>query len=57
MKLTRNERNIIIGWSKNKPINIASAKIIQRKFKSISQKQKKKIIDLKKYPYQLSTKH
>jgi len=56
MKLTRNERNIIIRWAKNKPINISSAKIIQRKF-IISQKQKKEIIDLKKHTYQLSIKN
>ena len=56
MNLTRNERNIIIRWAKNKPINISSAKIIQRKF-IISQKQKKEIIDLKKHTYQLSLKN
>ena len=40
MKLTRNERNIIIKWAKNKPINIASAKIIQRKFNYLSKTKK-----------------
>ena len=32
-KLTRNEKNIIIKWAKNKPTNIAGAKKIQMKFK------------------------
>ena len=40
MKLTRNERNIIIRWAKNKPINIASAKKIQRKFNYLSKTEK-----------------
>ena len=40
MKLTRNERNIIIRWAKNKPINISSAKIIQRKFNYLSKTKK-----------------
>ena len=39
-KLTRNERNIIIRWAKNKPVNIASSKIIQRKFNYLSKSKK-----------------
>ena len=42
MKLTRNERNIIIKWAKNKPINIASAKIIQNKYNRLPKYKKEK---------------
>ena len=39
-KLTKNERNFIIKWAKNKPINIASAKRIQKRFNRLSKYQK-----------------
>ena len=41
-KLNRNERNLIIKWAKDKPINFASAKIIQRRFNLLSKKYKEK---------------
>ena len=41
-KLNRNERNLIIKWAKDKPINLASAKIIQRRFNILSKKYKEK---------------
>ena len=42
MKLTRNERSIIIKWARNKPIIIASAKIIQNKFNHLPKYKKEK---------------
>ena len=41
-KLTKNERNIIIKWAKDKPINIASAKKILHKFNNLSKSKKEK---------------
>ena len=41
-KLTRNEKNIIIKWAKNKPTNIAGAKKIQMKFNALTSKRKEK---------------
>ena len=41
-KLNRNERNLIIKWAKYKPINFASAKVIQRRFNLLSKKYKEK---------------
>ena len=42
-KLTRNEKNIIIKWAKNKPTNIAGVKKLQIKFNSMSSKKRKSI--------------
>ena len=47
MKLTRNERRIIIKWAKNKPINIPSAKIIQNKFNHLPKYKKEKKLQKK----------
>jgi len=56
MKLTRNERSIIIKWARNKPIIIASAKIIQNKFNHLPKYKKEKIFK-KKFVCLPSTKH
>ena len=40
-KLIRKEKNIIIKWTKDKPINIVSARRIQRRFNSLSKKKKR----------------
>ena len=47
MKLTRNERNIIIKWAKNKPINIASAEIMRNKFNRLPKYKKEKKLQKK----------
>ena len=39
-KLTRKEKNLIVRWAKDKPINLVSAKKIQRKFNSLSKTKK-----------------
>lgn len=39
-KLTRNERLYLIKWAKDKPINLASAKKLQRKFNSLTKMKK-----------------
>ena len=54
-KLNRNERNLIIKWAKDKSINFASTKIIQRRFNLLSKKYKEKRAK-KKYLYQLPIK-
>ena len=41
-KLTRKEKNLIVRWAKDKPINLVSAKKIQRKFNSLSKTKKEK---------------
>ena len=46
-KLTKNERNLIIKWAKNKPINIASAKKIQKRFNRMSKYKKENKIQKK----------
>ena len=46
-KLTRNERNIIIKWAKNKPINTASARKIQNKFNNLPKSKKENKIQKK----------
>ena len=39
-KLIRKEKNIIIKWAKDKPINLVSARRIQRRFNSLSKKKR-----------------
>ena len=46
-KLTRNEKNMLIKWAKNKPINIAGAKKLQMKFNSLPSKRKEKHMNKK----------
>ena len=41
-KLTRKEKDLMIKWAKDRPINLASARKIQRKFNSLSKKKKEK---------------
>ena len=41
-KLTSKEKNLIVRWTKDKSINLVSAKEIQRKFNSLSKTKKEK---------------
>ena len=41
-KLTRNEKNQIIKWSKDKPINLTSAKILRIKLNTLTKGKKEK---------------
>ena len=50
-KLTKNKRNLIIKWDRNKPINISSAKRIQKRFNRMSKYKKENKLQ-KKYRFQ-----
>lgn len=41
-KLSRNEKNMLIKWAKDKPINIASAKRLRNRFNSLPKYKKEK---------------
>jgi len=41
-KLNRNEKNLIIKWAKDRPISLASAKKLQRRFNYLSKEKKEK---------------
>ena len=42
-KLIRKEKSLLIKWAKERPINLVSARKIQRKFNSLLKRKKKKI--------------
>lgn len=46
-KLTRNEKNYLIKWAKDRPLSLASAKKIQRKFNSLPKRKKEKKLQKK----------
>ena len=41
-KLIRKEKNLLIKWAKDRPINLVSARKLQRKFNSLSKMKKEK---------------
>ena len=41
-KLIRKEKNLLIKWVKDRPINLVSARKLQRKFNSLSKMKKEK---------------
>ena len=51
-KMTRKEINIIIKWARDRPVNLYSARKIQKKFNALP-KNKKEKVNKKKYLFQL----